>query len=309
MSVGDYLASIYYDPRKGGSFSGPRALFKAVRADGKRVLSMKKIKDWLKSQDVYTMHRRTVRKFKRNRIYVEKMDEQWDVDLMDMTEYAQENGGVRYVLMAVDVFSRYGWAVPLKSKKAADVSKGFDLLFTKAGERRPVKVRTDHGGEFVNGTMKKWFDGRNILHSVTYNEVKANYVERWIKTVKSRIVKLFQHQNGVEYVKHLDDIVEGYNQTYHTSIRMKPASVSEKNEQALWEHLYVEPLLRDKKKAKKKRTFTYKVADEVRISYLRKLFDREYDQKWTGEVFTVTKAWWRDGLPVYELQDYGGEEV
>ena len=313
MNVEDYLASVYYDPKKAGSFSGPRALFKAVRAEGKRVLSMKKIKQWLKSQDVYTMHRRVVRKFKRNRVYVEKMDAHWDVDLMDMTDYATENGGVRYILMAIDVFSRYGWAVPLKSKRAVDVVKGFDLLLRKANGRKPTKIRTDQGGEFVSGTMKKWFHQHGILHSVTYNEVKANYVERWIKTIKSRIVKLFQYNNKLEYVKSLDDIIEGYNHTYHTSIKMKPAAVSKKNEQRIWEELYVEPFLKEDKKRgkqkKKKKTFSYKIGDEVRISYLRKLFDREYDQRWTGEVFTVTKAWWRDGLPVYELKDYNNDEV
>ena len=308
MNMEEYLASIYYDPRKAGSFSGPKALYKAVRADGKRVLSMKKIKNWLKSQDVYTMHRRTVRKFQRNRVYVEKMDAMWDVDLMDMTAYAEENDGVRYVLVAIDVFSRYGWGVPLKTKKAGEVSKGFDVLLVKAGGRTPVKIRTDHGGEFVNATMKKWFQRKHILHSVTYNEVKANYAERFIKTLKSRIVKLFQYQNSFQYLKKLDDITEGYNQTYHTSIKMKPARVSRKNEQLVWEELYVEPFLKKRQKKTKKK-FAFKIKDEVRISYLRKLFDREYDQKWTGEVFTIVKRWWRDGLPVYELEDYGHEEV
>lgn len=306
--MNDYLASVYYDPRKGGSFSGPRALYKGVRAEGKRVVSMRKIKEWLKSQDVYTMHRRMVRKFKRNKVYVEKMDAQWDADLMDMTAYAAENDGFRFVLMAIDIFSRYAWAVPLKSKKATDVSKGFDLLLRKAEGRKPTKIRTDHGGEFVNGTMKKWFERHNILHSVTYNEVKANYVERLIKTIKSRIVKIFQRENGLEYVGKLDDIVEGYNQTYHGSIRRKPAAVSKKNERIVWEEVYVEPFLKDKTKKGKKK-YAFREGDKVRVSYLRKLFDREYDQKWTGEVFTVIKRWWRDGLPVYELEDYGGEDV
>jgi hypothetical protein len=211
--------------------------------------------------------------------------------------------------MAIDVFSRYAWAVPLKSKKAGDVSKGFDLLLQKSKGRKPVKIRTDHGGEFVNGTMKKWFDKQNILHSVTYNEVKANYVERLIKMIKSRIVKLFQRQNGFQYADQSDDIMEGYNQTYHSSIRMKPASVNKKNEVSVWERLYVEPFLKEKKTKQKRKKYRFKVEDTVRISYLRTLFDREYDQKWTGEVFTVTSRWWRDGLPVYELKDYEGEPV
>lgn len=313
MNVGEYLSSIYYDPKKAGSFSGPRALYKAVRADGKRILSMKKIKDWLKSQDVYTLHRRVVRKFKRNKVYVEKMDEQWDLDLMDMTDYANENDGVRYVLMAIDVFSRYGWMVPLKSKKAADIVKGFDALLRKSNPRKPVKIRTDMGGEFVNAAMKKWFKQHDILHSVTYNEVKANYVERWIKTIKYRIIKIFQHKNKLEYLRYLDNVAEGYNQTYHRSIKMKPAAVSAKNEQAVWEELYVEPFLKEDtnrgRRKRKKKKFAFKVGEEVRISYLRKLFDRHYHQKWTGEIFVIDRAWWRDGLPIYELKDYNGEDV
>ena len=169
--MNEYLSSIYYDPRKAGSFSGPKALYKAVRADGKRVLSMKKIKDWLKSQDVYTMHRRMVRRFKRNKIYVEKMDAMWDLDLMDMTAYADENQGYRYVLMAIDILSRYAWAVPVKTKKAQDMVRAFDRLLEKAQGRTPVKIRTDQGGEFLKRPMKKWFQEHGILHSVTYNEV------------------------------------------------------------------------------------------------------------------------------------------
>ena len=75
--------------------------------------------------------------------------------------------------------------------------------------------------------MKKWFDDHDILYSVTHNETKANYVERLIKTIKSRIVKYFNFKNTHEYVSHLDDFVEGYNDTYHSGIKMKPSSEQE----------------------------------------------------------------------------------
>ena len=97
----------------------------------------------------------------------------------------------------------------------------------KAKPRKPVKIRTDHGGEFVNGQLKKWFHQQNILHSVTHNEVKANYVERLIKTIKSWIVKMFQHRNSFKYVDELDEVIHGYNNTYHSSIKRRPSSVTE----------------------------------------------------------------------------------
>ena len=110
----DYLASIYYDHRKPGSFGGPKALHKGVRSEGKRIISMRRIKEWLKKQETYTMHRKMIRKFKRNRVQVSHIDEQRDVDLMDMSAYTDENNGTRLVLMCIDIFSRYSWAVPLK---------------------------------------------------------------------------------------------------------------------------------------------------------------------------------------------------
>ena len=323
MKIDDYLASIYYDPKWPGSFSGPRALYKAIKKEGKRIISMGKIKKWLKSQEAYTMHRKVVTKFKRNRVYVEKMDDQWDVDLMDMTHYAKDNGGTRFVLLAIDIFSRFAWAVPLMSKKASVVVRGFDELLQKASPRKPIKIRTDRGGEFVNAQMKKWFENHDILHSITYNEVKANYVERLIKTLKSRIVKMFQYENNFEYVDHLDDVLDSYNHTYHSSLKRRPADVNKQNEQDVYDEQFVLPLLKkelNKTETKKKKkpiknrtrrrtTFRFNIGQEVRISYLRKLFDREYDKKWTGEVFTVTKWWRRDGIPVYELEDYGKDPV
>jgi len=167
------------------------------------------------------------------------------------------------------------------------------------------------------------------------NEVKANYVERLIKTLKLRIVKMFQHQNSFQYLKKLDDIVQNYNGTYHSNFQ--PRQVTKQNELSVFEEQYIEPLLRKEldrqtkktivkkegtktivkregkktivKKGRKRNKFRFKVGGQVRISHLRQLFDREYDQKWTGEVFTVTKRWLREGIPVYELKDYGNDPV
>ena len=68
--------------------------------------------------------------------------------------------------------------------------------------------------------------------------------------------------------------------------------------------------MKDKKKKKyKKKKFRYKVGDTVRVSFLRDKFSREYHQKWSTEVFTVTKRYMRKGLPIYKLKDYAGDDV
>ena len=79
------------------------------------------------------MHRCVVMEFKGTVWHVEKMDEQWDIDLMDMTDYADENAD-RYVLMAIDVF-KIRLVCTLKSKKF-DVLK--HLIFTKKAKGRKL---------------------------------------------------------------------------------------------------------------------------------------------------------------------------
>ena len=86
----------------------------------------------------------------------------------------------------------------------------------------------------------------------------------------------------------------------------------------IWEDIYVCPFWRDlqnrkateKKKERKKRfRFKYKVDQQVKISFLRKLFDREYHQKWTSEVYTIRNRVNESGVPVYYLNDLSGEPV
>ncbi len=117
-------------------------------------------------------------------------------------------------------------------------------------------------------------------------------------------------------MKVLNDFIDSYNHTYHRSIKRTPASVNEKNELDLWQQLYVEPYIpklpkkkTERKKKRKKKPFKYKIKDTVRISHLRNVFTREYDQKWTGEVFTITHRLLRNGIPVYRVKDYSGERI
>ena len=80
-----YLEKIYHDPKHPASYSSPKKLLKAIRAEGKRDISFGKIKKWLSSQDTYTSHHPSRKRFKRNVVHVDGIDEQWDMDLMDIT--------------------------------------------------------------------------------------------------------------------------------------------------------------------------------------------------------------------------------
>ena len=120
-----YLKKIYYNPSNPASFAGPDKLYRFVRKDGKFVVSKYKIRKWLQRQEPYCLQR----PLKRNKVIVKGVDDQWDVDLMDMTKFAKYNNGYNFILVVIDIFSKYVWLRPLKDKKGESVSKALkDVL-------------------------------------------------------------------------------------------------------------------------------------------------------------------------------------
>ena len=62
-----------------------------------------KIKNWLAAQDAYTLHKPVTSKFKRNRVFVKNIDEQWQADLVDMTNISDKNQGVKFMLTCIEI--------------------------------------------------------------------------------------------------------------------------------------------------------------------------------------------------------------
>ena len=145
------LKSIYYNPKHPGSYSGPTKLFKVARQEGHNY-SLGQIKKWLSAQETYTLHRSVQHKIKRNKVVVDGIDDQWDMDLMDMSSIAQHNEGYKFVLLAINIFSRYVFVQPLKSKQGKEVVVALKIIFEQG--RVPYKIRTDKGSEFTNGLVQ-----------------------------------------------------------------------------------------------------------------------------------------------------------
>lgn len=120
-----YLSSIYYDANHPGSYAGPEALYKTVVAEGKFKIGRHRIKKWLQKQEAYSLTRGVRRRFRRSRVIVEGIDSMWDMDLMDMVSLSKQNKSFKYVLVAIDVFSRYAWCQSVSNKTGGRDSKGY----------------------------------------------------------------------------------------------------------------------------------------------------------------------------------------
>ena len=218
-----------------------------------------------------------------------------------MQEFRKWNKGYKYLLLVIDVFSKYGWIVPLKNKQEDTVTEAFQSIF-KDG-RKPEYLWTDKGTEFYNKHKKDLLGKNKITLYSTENEEKSLVVERWNRTIKNKMWKQFTVQGNTQYLDMLPIILKQYNNAKHSSIKMTPTEASKKNNEGL---VYFN-LYGDMETSKPQQK--YKIGDKVRINkYKRKTFDKGYTLNWTEEIFTIDKIQYTNPI-TYKIKVLNDEEI
>lgn len=284
------LKDVYYDPETG--YCGMNELYRKTK------LPKATIREFLHKQDEYTKHKPVVRKFKRRRIYVSHVDDQFQADLIDMSIFKKYNNNTNYILSVIDLFSKYAWAVPIKRKTGDEVTKAFQKIFK---ERVPDRLQSDKGTEFLSKTTQKLMTHHNIKWFTTENvEIKCSIVERFNRTLKTKMWKYFTANNTRRWIDVLDKLVKNYNNSYHRSIKMTPVEASkEENESIVYKNLF-KPKIISKPK--------YKLNDRVRISKYKKEFRKGYLPTFTEEMFKISKVLETDPI-TYVIKDLNDEEI
>lgn len=313
-----YLKEIYFDPKHPAAFSGPTKLYEVVKKEGQHKIGLHRIKQWLQDQDAYSLQRAAVYKFKRNRMVVNGIDALWETDLADVSNLATENDGIKYLMIVICVFSRYLWVVTLKDKKHNSVIEGFKHVFSQG--RIPTAIRADKGSEYKNRWVKTFMKKKKIDYFFTQNETKACHAERLIRTLRNMMFRYFTHTRSYKYIDILQNLVHNYNHQPHSSLEgQSPAEVTHSNESILWKQMYVDTLKKkippvkkiktEKKKQSKRIKYKFKVGDYVRISHLKYPFQKDYQEKWTEEVFKIQSRFVRQGISVYKLKDFLNDSI
>lgn len=259
----------------------------------------------IKEKNIWTdeltdeLHKPVRKNFPTRRVLSKEVDAIWAADLVDMQYFAHGNKGYKYILMIIDVFSKYGWAIPLKTKTGIEVTKAFSDLWKTTPA--PSRLWTDKGREFYNTRMTELLKKYNVHIYSTENEQKSCVVERWNRTIKRMMWKYFTKNKTGVYNDVLPEMIKKYNNTYHRSIDTTPTLARQPSSyQHVYEALYGE----SKPKTKPK----FKVGDKVRITKKKKTFEKGYTTNWTEEVFVITEV--QPTNPVtYKIEDGKGEEV
>ena len=235
------------------------------------------------------MHKRVIHKFQRRFVYSPGIDEIWTADLiiLNRKEYVKQNDGYKYILTVMDLFSRYAWVRVTKTKDKKTIAHAFEDIIKKSG-RSCKRLWTDNGGEFYNKVFSNTLQRLKIIRYTTQSELKAIVIERFNQTLMNKISYLFTETGNYRYIDKIHDIVEKYNNTYHSSIKITPFEASKKiNEGLVYYNLYNKKIRERYLQNKKPK---YKVNDRVRISRFNRHFQKGYDKRWSDEIYLIYKV-------------------
>ena len=240
------------------------------------------------------LHKPVIKKFEKRKVYSQFKDNIWGVDLAEMQSLSRKNKGIKYLLCAMDLFNKYAFVIPLKDKKGISIVNAFDKII-KQSNRKPNKIWVDQGGEFYYNVFKKWLSDNDIIMYSTYNEDKSVVAERFIRILKNKLYKHMTTTGKNVCYDVLDDVVNKYNNTKHSTIKMKPINVKYNNKR-----VYI-----DEHNEKDSR---FKVGDRVRISKFKNIVAKGYSPNWSKEIFIVNKI--TDTVPyTYNIKDLNDEEI
>ena len=168
-------------------------------------------------------------------------------------------------------------------------------------EYRGRRPSSSNVKEFYNTTLERWLKKESIRHFSTLGDAKASIVERFNRTLKSRLYRYFTAANTTQYLDILPSLVQRYNEDVNRSIGMAPKNVTVKNEAEVWQRLYGQV-------TKTRRRGRLKAGDKVRLSERVKTFKKAYLPQWTEEVFRIQRVI-QGPVLMYKVEEFDGTPV
>ena len=293
------LKNLYEDPSFPGSFSGKNRFYQELRKGG-HLVSPKTVTEKLRAIDSYTLHKPEKKPALYRRIWTKGIKYLYQCDLVDLSSLHKHNDGYKWIITIIDTFSKKAWAFKMKNKSANSVVTVMKPFLQK---NTPQKMQFDQGTEFYNKKFLSLLEKLKIKHYSVFSDKKGAIVERFNRTLKTRMFKYFTSKGSHRWVDVLQDLVNGYNNSKHRSIQHTPNNVTMANEALVRKILF--PKVKKKKKFTKKH---FKIGNSVRITRQKRTFQKGYEQSWSHEVFVISEI--KKTYPItYTLKDYKGEEI
>ena len=292
------IKELYNNPKTG--LVGSKKFHKKLHEKGISI-DKENLKEILSSIPAYSLHKQLKKRIKRRKIIVFRVFEQLQADLVEINKANLTiNENISYLLNVIDVLSKYAWTFPLKNKSGEEVKKAFEKLFR---EVKPEKIQVDKGTEFYNKVVKDFLKKNDVILFSTESDMKASIVERFNRTFKMMITRYMESKQTGKYSHIVNDIIENYNNSYNSSIGMKPIdAINPKNFRVLFRNYYTGHFFEKTKEPK------LKANDIVRISSHKNVFEKETSVNWSIELFKIKKFFYTNPIS-YELEDLNNEPI
>lgn len=309
LSWQEALNTIYESLGKAGAYSSTPSVLQQELKNTFKIsdVSINQIKKWLEGKISHSIHKRADVHFTRNPIIAPKRNYQWQGDLMFFPKLKRFNKGFWVILVVIDVVSRYAWAQIMKDKSGPATTKAFQKILDQAHPQKPVKFQTDKGTEFMNKGFQQMLHKNKIVYFNTYSDTKAAIAERFVQTLKKMIYKYLTENNTNEYWNRIQDFIDTYNSTVHSSTKFAPNQINDSNEAEvlsnLYGYLWETDMLHEHKPQ-------FHVGALVRVSRVgSNLFRKSYTGNWTDEIFRVFEI--KDTYPrvTYGLEDLDNNRI
>lgn len=292
-----HLQKNYLNPRSGVSFGGVNRIYNFYN----KVIPVKEIRKFLSKDNSYTLHTKSFKK-RYNPSFIRYKGQQVQADLIDVANLSQKNDDTKFLLNLICSFTKKAWMFPIKNKKSDIVLKAFKT-FIKNVDKVPRNILMDAGTEFV--LVRKWCVENNIRTYLPYSSFHGSFIERFNQSIKNRMYRWMDTNKTERYIDSLGSILEGYNNSIHSSIGLSP--------NVAWNNKSTHPQIREKLQ-KYYDTFTktkprFKIRDIVRIKLLPKSsFLKGYDVQNNQELFEIYNILSNLPIPMYQIKSIDNPE-
>lgn len=275
------------------NFPSPKDFYQILK-DAGIATTHQKIKEFVSKQAVYQINtKRTKIKSQMRFATARHPYEILQIDLTDYSKYSTTNKGNTFLFMAVDVFSRQAWAIPLKNKSAEDVLASFQHFFSALVTEKKIKVVFHDAGNEYMGSFKKYIDDNKIVDMsiiATGNHLTFGIVDRFTRTIRSAIQKHFTAKNTTNYIDAIDKILKLYNHHNHRGIDgIKPANAMQPENIKKIEEINMEKeeYNQDVKERVLDKIPTLNVGDYVRVFKENAIFQKGFEKGYSEKVFKI----------------------
>jgi hypothetical protein len=285
----DFLYDLYYN--KHFTFGRDR-LFQYIQShwnnnNNNDHISRRAIQEWLIKQNIYQLFK-PIRKTVQGNVARTLLNAPWNqlgIDLIDFSN--KEYDGYKWILCAIDLFSKKAYCQPLKNKESSTVAKGMQKIFNRM-VMLPKSIRSDRGSEFIGKEFKKLLDDNNVKQvlSAPHKPQSNGNVERFNAVIKRLIQQYTTYEDNQDWVSILQTLVNNYNETISATTKKTPNEIEKHYDAKLNKQVKenIEKSITPKKEFYNK----YKIGDEVRISLQNEGFSKSA-QTFSNETYYIRK--------------------